>query len=71
MLRIVSACHCRQKEKRWAKRLIAVSQRLFQRNGRKNLDMKILWSRLKTLRSASHFRFKSDSHGNEAILDFI
>ena len=23
-----------------------------------NIDMKILWSRLKTLRSASHFRFK-------------
>lgn len=55
MQRIVFACLCEQKEKRWA----SGSSQFYgvPSNGmiEKHLNMKILWGWLKTLRSASHF----------------
>ena len=72
MLRIVSACYCGQKEKRCAKRLIAVSQRLFQRNDRKTFRYEYLVGVAQNATQCVAFsRFKQDSHSNEVILDFI
>ncbi len=72
MQRIVFACLCEQKEKRWARRLIAVLWRSFQWNDRKTFRYEDFVGVAQNATQCVAFsRFKQDSHSNEVILDFI